>query len=127
MVQRQASLADRVALFDGLHHVGLGKSCGFAERAAQSELGSQRRSERAARAMRVFGLHAIAAKHNHFVPVEEHVHGSLQMPALDDYSPGSHLHELPRCRFHFRRVLDACAGERLRFVNVRRNHARALH
>src|SRR5260370_25137173 len=70
MIERNAALADGVALFDGLSDVGFGESRGFEQSAACCQLRGQRRSKTTAGSVRIVCLHAISTELDHFGAVK---------------------------------------------------------
>src|SRR3989338_8211009 len=85
VVDRPLALADGVAPFNGLAHVGLGQHDGVVELAAEGEVGGNGGGKGAAGAVGVLRLHALAAEGRARGAVEEDVDRLLQVAAGDDH------------------------------------------
>src|SRR5438552_7026555 len=105
MIERDAALADGIALFDGLGDVGFRQSGSFKQRAPRGKLRGKRGGKRTPRAVRSLFFHAVASELKDFRAVKKNVIGALHVAALHDYGASCHLDDLARGRFHIRDVV----------------------
>src|SRR5260370_42680966 len=93
MIERDAALANGIALFDGFRHVSFREGSSLEQQTSGSELRGKRGRKGASRAVQGLFPDAIAGQLKGFCAIKEHVVGALHVSAFNDHCVRAHFHD----------------------------------